>query len=330
MGKRYQVFVSSTYEDLRNEREHVISELNRFGHIAVAMEQFPSTAETQMDHIKRIIDDSDYYIVIIKGRYGSLAENGLSYTEMEYNYAKEKGKPALCFLYKNMTELPVKDTDNDPDKMKKLRVFVERFKSDRIVSHWNDEQDLATSISHSLYNIIRLRPGIGWVRGDQVMDPKTLTKLEELRTENEELKRALGSLRESDDIESMLEKLREEKIKISCGVMVKILPHDSKFIRKDVVEVSLVTILLAIDDSLYKEHDDSIFYREINTQCVKKIKLEENQFLTFSDRDKQKIRAKLEHLELVDVVPWGRGLSWKATPKGRKLINALRLSEPDI
>lgn len=285
MTKRYQVFVSSTYEDLRNEREHVISELNRIGYIAVGMEQFPSTAERQMDYIKRIIDDSDYYIVIIKGRYGSLAENGLSYTEMEYNYAIEKGKPAFCFLYKNRMDLPIKDTDKDPKKEKKLVAFIARFESNRVVTRWTEKQDLVNSIWHSLNENIRLRPGIGWVRGDQVMDPKTLAKLEELRTENEELKSALQSSRESDNIETMLEKMRGERLKIACDVRVPINPQGSEIIRTDIFEISLEAVLLAIAEHLYNERSETLLYREINKECLKQANLEKNQFMNFSIRE---------------------------------------------
>jgi len=52
-NKRYQIFVSSTQADLRNEREAIINELTKVGYIAVGMEQFPTTDEEQMDFIRR-------------------------------------------------------------------------------------------------------------------------------------------------------------------------------------------------------------------------------------------------------------------------------------
>jgi hypothetical protein len=59
---RYQIFVSSTHSDLKKERESVINELTKIGYIAVGMEQFPATDEEQMEYIRPIIDESDYYI----------------------------------------------------------------------------------------------------------------------------------------------------------------------------------------------------------------------------------------------------------------------------
>ena len=51
------------------------------------MELFPATDDSAWQLIRDIIDSSDYYILIIGGRYGSRDEAGLSYTEKEYDYA---------------------------------------------------------------------------------------------------------------------------------------------------------------------------------------------------------------------------------------------------
>jgi hypothetical protein len=115
MDKRYQIFVSSTYSDLHKERERVINELTRVGYIAVGMEQFPATDEEQLEYIRPIIDESDYYVEIIRGKYGSLANDGISFTEKECDYALETKKPVLAFLFKNPGKLTVDETDNDPE-----------------------------------------------------------------------------------------------------------------------------------------------------------------------------------------------------------------------
>ncbi len=72
MDKVYQVFVSSTYSDLLEERRRVSETLAKAGYIPVGMELFPATDLQQLEFIKRIIDRSDYYVVIVAGRYGSL------------------------------------------------------------------------------------------------------------------------------------------------------------------------------------------------------------------------------------------------------------------
>jgi len=65
MAVRYQVFVSSTFADLQQERRDVIQTLLKMNCIPAGMELFPASDETQLDFIKRVIDDCDYYLLII-------------------------------------------------------------------------------------------------------------------------------------------------------------------------------------------------------------------------------------------------------------------------
>ena len=91
MDKRYQVFVSSTFEDLQEERKEVIQVLLESDCIPAGMELFQASDDDQWTLIKNVIDDCDYYLVIIGGRYGSTNKDGISYTQMEYEYALKKG-----------------------------------------------------------------------------------------------------------------------------------------------------------------------------------------------------------------------------------------------
>jgi hypothetical protein len=106
--KKYQIFVSSTYEDLRSERQEIMHALLELDCIPSGMELFPAANEDQWSLIKGVIDDCDYYVVVIGGRYGSLGPEGISYTEMEYRYAVSKGKPVIAFLHKEPNSLPAK------------------------------------------------------------------------------------------------------------------------------------------------------------------------------------------------------------------------------
>ena len=78
MDKRYQVFVSSTYTDLKVERQRVIQAVIETNCIPAGMELFPAADEEQFQFIKRVIDDCDYYILIIGGRYGSTTAEGIN------------------------------------------------------------------------------------------------------------------------------------------------------------------------------------------------------------------------------------------------------------
>src|ERR1051325_6170149 len=115
MDKRYQVFVSSTYEDLKEEREKVIQALLELDCIPSGMELFPAADEDQWTLIKKVIDDCDYYLVIVGGRYGSLSSTGISYTQMEYEYAVSQGKPTMGFIHRDPGSIPLSKAEHSEE-----------------------------------------------------------------------------------------------------------------------------------------------------------------------------------------------------------------------
>lgn len=74
-------------------------------HIPVGMEHFVATNEEQFNYIKRILDETDYYIVIVGNRYGSLDDGGISYTEKEFDYAVNVGIPVPNIIYLSYIKL---------------------------------------------------------------------------------------------------------------------------------------------------------------------------------------------------------------------------------
>ena len=121
--KKYQVFVSSTYQDLQEERQEVMRALLELDCIPSGMELFPAANEDQWSLIKGVINDCDYYIVILGGRYGSIGPDGISYTEMEYRYAIEIGKPVIAFLHGDTQAIPAGRSEASEEGRKKLAAF---------------------------------------------------------------------------------------------------------------------------------------------------------------------------------------------------------------
>src|SRR5271157_2532201 len=113
--RKLQVFVSSTYSDLVNDRLAAIEAILAAGHIPAAMEQFSPGDETAWEKIRRWIDESDCFLLILGGRYGSLEPNsGKSYVHLEYEHALKKGKPFFALVIKNEAfRLKVKDQGID-------------------------------------------------------------------------------------------------------------------------------------------------------------------------------------------------------------------------
>jgi hypothetical protein len=93
------------------------------------MELFPASDDTQWDLIKRVIKESDYYIVIVAGRYGSIGLDGFSYTEMEYDYAVGKGIPILGFVRAKIDDITLDNTEQTESGRKKLDAFRQKVMS---------------------------------------------------------------------------------------------------------------------------------------------------------------------------------------------------------
>lgn len=142
MEKRYQVFVSSTFTDLQEERRKVIQTVMELDCFPAGMELFPAADEEQWEFIRRVIHDCDYYLLLIGGRYGSLTEEGISYTEKEYDYAVEQGIRVLAFLHKNPDEIPVSRSEVRPEAREKLEAFRGRVAQGRLVRFWSSAEAL--------------------------------------------------------------------------------------------------------------------------------------------------------------------------------------------
>ncbi|MGP4971889.1 DUF4062 domain-containing protein [Psychrobacter aquimaris] len=198
MDKRYQVFVSSTFADLKNERSNVIQTLMEMDCIPAGMELFPALDEEQFEFIKKVIDDSDYYLLIIGGRYGSLSNEGISYTEMEYDYAISQGVKVIALVHGSPEKLSVEKVEMSPEAQDKLEKFRNKVTTGRLVKFWNDARELPGLVALSLPKTIKTYPAVGWVRGNQATDNTELLKqLNELRQENDKLEKQIEELRSS-------------------------------------------------------------------------------------------------------------------------------------
>ena len=193
MNKKYQVFISSTYEDLKEERDQAIKAVLEMGHIPVGMEMFSAGDEEQWQIIARQIEATDYYVVIVGHRYGSETDEGISYTEKEYDYAKECGVPTLGFVIDNGAPWPHDKTDNDSVKKDKLDLFKKKVRS-KPVHFWCNKEDLHGKVSISLIKTMNARPRIGWTRSDEAIGPEITKEMTRLSTENSDLRSKIEKL----------------------------------------------------------------------------------------------------------------------------------------
>jgi len=196
--KRLQVFVSSTFSDLIPERQASVEAILTAGHIPAGMELFTSGDESQMDVIKQWIDESDVYLLILGGRYGSIEpKSGKSYSQLEYEYALSKDKPLFsCVIKESALENRVK-TDGtkaiETQEPQKLKAFREMVLS-KMVRFWEDSKDIKISIGETLSHFARRDELKGWVReSTQANMPALADEIARLSRENAELRGQLTS-----------------------------------------------------------------------------------------------------------------------------------------
>ncbi|MBP3819959.1 MAG: DUF4062 domain-containing protein [Butyrivibrio sp.] len=237
MNKKYQIFISSTFEDLKQERVAVRDAILRMSHFPVGMEQFGAADEKQWMIISDLIDTSDYYVLIMGNRYGSVIPDsdddiyaGMSYTEKEMRYADEKGVPILAFLPDKSVPIQ-QDQLEDDEKRKKLEFFKNHVKNRSTVAFWNNADNLASLVTSSLYMAFGRTERPGWVRGvDAQSSLDTINdlsrKVRELENENSELKKAVD--------------IRSPKLVITVGCNETLEEAEDKFRHWENTDESIV------------------------------------------------------------------------------------------
>lgn len=170
MNKKLQVFVSSTFTDLTEERQAAVDAILDAGHIPAGMELFKA-GKSQMKTIRKWIDDSDVYMLLLGGRYGSIEEeSGLSYTELEYRYALSKDMPVFAILLTDsflFTKAATKGRDAifEKDNIGKYDAFKEFVKT-KIVKFPDNKDQISSNVHSQLNNLINDDENTltGWTR----------------------------------------------------------------------------------------------------------------------------------------------------------------------
>lgn len=208
MEKRYQVFVSSTYEDLKEERSEVMKALLELDCIPTGMELFPAADENSWALIKQVIDACDYYVLIVGGRYGSLAYDGMGYTEKEFRYAVKINKPRIAFIPNDLDAIPAGKTEKTEKGKLALNNFLDYVRNQRVCKFWNNTDHLGAVLSRSITNLIKTRPAIGWIRANERTNEQLLVE-NRLRAKIEELEEKLVNARGASIDEDTMSWLNE-------------------------------------------------------------------------------------------------------------------------
>lgn len=223
---RYQVFLSSTYEDLRVERQQATQAILEAGNFPAGMELFPAADDNQWELIKQVISESDYYIVIAGGKYGSIGPAGISYTEMEYDYAHSMGIPIMGYVKDKLENIPSKFVEPDPQRRQLLEAFRAKVMT-RICKKFAEPSELGMFVLKSLMHETRVRPRLGWIRGDQAMTEEERQRELKLVDELEEARKLVKRLQA--EVKSLRRQLRDRSILVDKIPREKLAQGDDEF-----------------------------------------------------------------------------------------------------
>jgi Domain of unknown function (DUF4062) len=197
--KKLQVFVSSTYDDLRDERQAAVEAILTAGHIPAGMELFAAGDQSQLETIQRWINESDVFLLILGGRYGSVEpKSEKSYIQLEYEYACDKGKALFAVVATEecidgkLKQLKRKAIEQDyPQKLKDFRKTV----LGKMVRTWSDAKDIKLAILETLPKLSQRDDLVGWIPGDQTVNTGALAEeIARLGKENASLREQLSKV----------------------------------------------------------------------------------------------------------------------------------------
>lgn len=336
--RRYQVFVSSTYEDLREERQEVMQALLELDCIPAGMELFPATDDDQWTLIKRVIDECDYYIVIIGGRYGSIGPKGISYTEQEYRYAVETGKPVVAFLHKDPAQIPVGKSESKAEAIPMLENFRELAKK-KVCKYWETPAELGSVVSRSIIRLISTHPMPGWIRADKAASAIAAEEVLRLKKTIEDLENKLQETQRSAPKGSEDLAQGEEIFPIEVdfeGIDSSFRSWSFRYtldFEWDEIFEEIGPLMLdeASDEKIRNGLSQMVRYRILNDEAYK-LELESYSNLknfSVSSHDEQTIKIQLRALGLIEKSSKARSIKdtrtfWSLTPYGDSVLVQLR------
>ena len=225
-NRKLQVFVSSTYEDLKDERQSAVEAILAAGD------------KSQMRIIEQWIDSSDVYLLILGVRYGSIEPgSGKNYTHLEYEYAS-KHKKALfaCVIDDEERIYRIENNLVKEDNPDKLREFKQQVCQDKVVKFWKNPDRIQYTIFQSLTHDFSKRENlVGWLRSDARFGNDNKLALEQEKKLVEQLKTKLVTTEKTLEYEKNI----VEKLNAKLSINENIEKHKKskpQEIKKDLVE----------------------------------------------------------------------------------------------
>ncbi|MEM6929795.1 MAG: DUF4062 domain-containing protein [Myxococcota bacterium] len=146
-----RVYLSSTFEDLKEHRRAIYDALRQLRHDVVAMEDYTAAGASPLEKCLADVASSDVCVGIVAWRRGHVPEGqDKSITELEIGHARQLGKPTLVFLLEEDQPWPPSQVDADRTA---ITAFREQLRNGHTVQQFRTPRDLATAVAVSVTNV---------------------------------------------------------------------------------------------------------------------------------------------------------------------------------
>lgn len=149
----HKVFLSSTSQDLESWRNIIAVSLRKAGLKVVVMDEFPAMSKSAESGSERIVRRCDGLFGIYARRYGTLAQDGFSITEHEYDAARDEKIATVCFFLLEDAEWPDEWIETEPGATS-LKRFKDKIAKDVIVAWFSDLPELRKAVDAAVVEFI--------------------------------------------------------------------------------------------------------------------------------------------------------------------------------
>ena len=294
--------------------------------IPAGMEIFPAIDEEQLAFIKRVIDDCDYYILIVGGRYGSTTDEGISYTEKEYDYAVERDLKIIALFHGSPDDISFGKSEQDPLRRERLNSFKDKVMRNRLIRYWRTGDELSGLVMSSLLTTIKTYPAIGWVRATGIPNAEVLSEINSLRKRFAELESELASAKAKIPVGPNVDDLvpLDEKVTVKGSYRKR---GDARRPGATATWSTRLTwreLFSTVAPQLLLPTYDSVLLHRIADLLLSRSGRDEDQAVV-SDLDFDGLKVQLMAYGLVDVRPLqtsngDMALFWQLTSYGQQLM----------
>ena len=140
-----KIYISSTFNDLQDQRRATREAVLKMGHQPVAMESYVAEEHRPLEVCLRDVRASDGYIGIFAWRYGYIPENQeKSITHLEYEEAGKQRIPRLIFMLKDDAPWSPKLMDKDDEK---IRMFRQLLEKEHVIKYFSNTDGLMAEVT---------------------------------------------------------------------------------------------------------------------------------------------------------------------------------------